>query len=703
MKAVALALAVALLGCKSAKEPQEDPPPPNDPKVEVPSTPPRVAPFSAEKLGAQKGYLAGGLVYAAVRVDRVQAFLQTLPVPPEVARDLAEAGAAFGLDFRVDDIRARFGIDKNAIVSMTIARPMAADAAELRADLTRGGPFLDALAMPEAPPPVAPPKVEIAWDGKTPDLKNPFSKKKTEKATVEKAIERPLPEPPLHELPPDTPDPLDPPDTPEPPKPSLEAIAHAEKFLAKAATLGIHSRIHVPTKDPNVMVSELQRLASRSAVERWEPLCRAIPRARACVGDSDMVTILREAKGALVIDVVVFSAPGKPDAPGRIAAATEAALATTVERPELAKLAGDAAAFLDINAVEDLVTVNALHRAIRSIEWTAVDDRRSTISRRLEEIEAIHKLKDAPLLYRGAAFEVVAEGGKIEARLRWELAEDQADNAKKLLVGPEQAADVPTIEALCEGAVACARSRGLPKPSTWRDSLATGVYAEEARKLQRTLDRGDEWSALLLFAGAWPNLVGAVTRWPAQEIGRGPEAAIANNLVDALGDIEGWGASLRSIAAQGGRGIHADYAVYARAKTQDVDLARTLMSFAELNPTDTAISGVEGKAQMVRLPVREVPAAAMLYHDPDKTHGWATLVDGPDRLGWLLNLPRDRAPDPSFYFEIPDLWRLASAEPSLGRELGFARGWLAGRELRMALHVVGGAPEFVAVSNVVGD
>ena len=674
MKAVALAVAVALLSCKRAKDPNEDPPLPDDPKVEAPRTPPRVAPFAADELGAQKGYLAGGLVYAAVRVDRAQAFLQTLPVPPEVARDLAEAGAAFGLDFRVDDIRARFGIDKNAIVSMTIARPLAADAAELRADLTRGGPFLDALAMPQEPAPAPPAKVEIAWDGEAPDLKDPFDK------TI-----APPPEP-----------------APERPKPSLEAIAHAEKFLAKAATLGIHSRIHVPTKDPNVMIGELQRLASRSAVERWEPLCRAIPRAKACVGDRDMVTILREAKGALLIDVVVFSAPGKPDAPGRIAAATEAALATSVERPELAKLAGDAAAFLDIDAVEDLVTVNALHRAIRAMEWAAIADRRSTIDRRLEEIEAIHKLKDAPLLYRGAALEIVAEGGKIQVRLRWELADDQAANAKKLLVAPEQVADVPTVAALCEGAVACARSRGLPKPSAWRDSLATGVYAEEARKLQRTLDRGDEWSALLLFAGAWPNFVGAITRWPAQEIGRGPEAAIANNIVDALGDIEGWGASLRSISWTGS-GVHADYALYARARAQDVDLARTLMSFAELNPTDTAISGVEGKAQMVRLPVREVQAAAMLYHDPDKTHGWAAVVDGPDRLSWLLNLARDRAPDPSLYFEIPDLWRLASAEPGVARELGFARGWLAGRQLRMALHVVGGAPEFVAVSNVVGD
>jgi hypothetical protein len=207
---------------------------------------------------------------------------------------------------------------------------------------------------------------------------------------------------------------------------------------------------------------------------------------------------------------------------------------------------------------------------------------------------------------------------------------------------------------------------------------------------------------LLMLAGAWPNFVGAVTRWPAQEIGRGPEAAIANNLVEALGDVEGWGASLRSISP-GGDGILADYAAYARAKTQDVDLARSLMTFAELNPSDAAIAGLEGTAQMVRLPVREVQAAAVLYHDPGKGHGWAALVDGPDRLGWLLSLPRDRAPDPSFYAEIPDLWRLASAHPELARDLAFARGWLAARQLRLALHVVDGVPELVALSDAAAD
>jgi hypothetical protein len=247
----------------------------------------------------------------------------------------------------------------------------------------------------------------------------------------------------------------------------------------------------------------------------------------------------------------------------------------------------------------------------------------------------------------------------------------------------------------------------MPTPSAWREQLAKGVFASPQRELERKLDDGDEWAALVVFAGAWPNLAGAAASWPAQEIGRGPEAAIANNVLEAVGKIEGFGASLRSISAAEGT-VVADYAAYMRLKKSEVDLVRSLLVFAELQATDTAISGLEGTAQAVRLPSGSFPASLMLFVDPagplapggTAEHGWVAVVDGADRFAWLLGLPRDRGGGPSAYFEVPDLWLLASAEPSLARDLGFARTWLAARHLRVAVELVDGAPHVLATSDV---
>lgn len=689
----ALAIFAALASCKKSQDQDSDSGATPPPEV-VPDVPPRVPAMKAPELGAQAGYLDGGLVYASMRIDRVQAFAQKLPLPPDVAGELAEAGAFFGLDFRVDDVRARFGIARDAIVSMTIARPLAADAEAVRAELVRGGPFLDALAAPQGNTPTPPPEVELGYHEEPPLAVPPAE-----------VIAEPPPVAPEIGIIGGVVEPT-PPLPPTPPPPSLEAIAQAEKFLRKASTLGIHSRIHIPADNPAMFTAEARRIAAHD--DRWNEVCRAIPGEAVCMGDTDMVFILREGKSALDIDIVWFATPADRNAPGRIVAAREAVLASTIERPHLSSLRGDAAMWIDSAAIEQLATVDALGQAVRSVEWTPAADRRSTIDRRLERVTAVHDLLSSPMLYRGVALEVVTEGSRVQARLRWEVERERADQAEALLAGPEPYAEVPTIDALCTGAVACARTRGLPPPSKWRDELATGVWAAPQRELQEKIDVGREWAALVLFAGAWPNFVGAVTRWPAEEIGRGPEAAIANNVFESVGKLEGFGGSLRSLAATHEMGtMVADYAGYARMKKSEVDLVRSLLAFGELQPTDTAITGVPATAQMVRLPTGSMPASLMLFADPDRTatvtgaaeYGWAAIVDGPDRFGWLLGLPRDRAAGPSAYFEVPDLWLLLGAEPRMASELGFARTWLAARHLRVSMDIVDGAPHVLASSD----
>ena len=79
------------------------------------------------------------------------------------------------------------------------------------------------------------------------------------------------------------------------------------------------------------------------------------------------------------------------------------------------------------------------------------------------------------------------------------------------------------------------------------------------------------------------------------------------------------------------------------------------------------------------------------------TSGWIGLVDGLDRMSWLLALPREPHAGPAVYAEIPDLARLVAIEPQVARELEPIRGFLERRSLRASLELVAGEPVVRAV------
>ena len=653
------------------------PPPPTE-TPPTPSSPPRIDIKPGRSLDLQPGYLQGGMFYAALRVAEVQSFLQKLPLPPDAVRDLAEVGSELGMDLRVEDVRKRFSIPDDAIVSATFGRPLATTASSVRADLARGGEFLDLVGGPQ--PPIDTPVAERTIVEKA----KPLPKKKTESIVA--------PEPEEEEPPPK-------------PEPSPAAKAEAEAFKRRASALGIHSRIHIPVSDPSVFPRELESRVPRRDRTRWDALCGRVTDARLCVGDSELVAVFRERPRAIEIDVIWWAMGGGELTPERLEAAVEAIGAGPATVATLSDLKGDAAGFLAMDAIPPVAEVAIISEALRSLQWSSPGDRADTVGRRLEKIDMIKRQLQAPLLFSGAQFEATASETRVQAELRWRVRPDQQTTATELMEGSTTPATVPTLAALCEGALMCARTRGVPKPSRLADALANGLYAEDQRAVERALNRGDEWTAFLFLAGTWPNLAGAASRWPAQEVGSGPEAALAKGVVDAVARVQGIGGSVRSLSV-GGRGqIHADYAAYARVTSGELALMRSLLALGEIRLSETTVTGVEGKVQMVRLPVDEAPVSLMTYLDPEKVDidgtptqvGWAAAVDGPDRFSWLLGLEREQPKTPSAYFEIPDLWRLASVQPDVARELAFGQTWASARSLKMALTVDKGEPRIVAV------
>lgn len=150
--------------------------------------------------------------------------------------------------------------------------------------------------------------------------------------------------------------------------------------------------------------------------------------------------------------------------------------------------------------------------------------------------------------------------------------------------------------------------------------------------------------------------------------------------------------------------VQSDYAAYARSTAVDNAMIRGLLGFAEIRLQESTLAGVDGPVQFATLPEDDAPLVLSTYDErtpisvdgKDVVFGWLAMVDGNDRMAWLLGLPREQASGPRAYVEVPDIGRLFASLEEVDRDLAVLRGWLQGRGLRAALFVDRGEPRIVA-------
>ncbi len=157
---------------------------------------------------------------------------------------------------------------------------------------------------------------------------------------------------------------------------------------------------------------------------------------------------------------------------------------------------------------------------------------------------------------------------------------------------------------------------------------------------------------MLLLVSTWPNGLGSMMWHLPLGEARGPEAMLVRGALDALGRIQGFGFSVRSLNIDR-RSLQANYAAYARVPSADLGLVNAALALAEMSMTATTVEDIEGPVMMLRAPDDDVPAILMTRTDPetvagddgeDVTHGWLTVVDDPKRLAWLLGRPPTTGP-----------------------------------------------------------
>ena len=632
----------------------------------------RMPPLATREVGAAPGFVAGGVLYLAVRPGKAQRWLQSLPLGPDVVRDLARAGNELGFDPRVDDVAARLGLDPDAAITATLFRPLG-DPAPVRALLQRGAtlppdPFPGLGATPsdvgplprdydrQRPPPVAP-------------------------VPPPHPIE-PLPEPqPVYQPPP-------------PPQPPAIARPTGEQgeLARQAGTLGTHSRVHLPIKDLALARAPLRRFADRARPPELESLCAQLGPSELCTGNSRELILVRSAEGAIAVDYFGFTAGTGAAFDAERVPVIKAALAVPIASlAPLSTLRGDFVAYADADALP------ALHEAL-SVADAANSLRRypEGVKAKLAEAPALALLRETRRLFAGARLELTIDGDTLRSTFQWEPRDDQArELLTRLLTRRPAAASVPTISGLCDGSLACMRTAGFPAVAPFEE-LAVGVYARPEREMMQTLDDADDFAGLVLFLESWPNFLGAAQRWPREQGGR-METAMLGQALEAVGRIEGMGGSLRGFQVNRGT-PSGDFIGYMRMHGQDLTLIRSLLGFAGLRFAPVDLPQVTGKVESTRIPDADLPVSLYVLTDPgtvragdrDIEVGWAMVADGNDRLTWMLNLERSAAVTPAFYLELPDLWQLFTTFDEARRELNFAQGWLAGRSVRIAADVIDG-------------
>lgn len=617
----------------------------------------RIPVANAPAVGLAPGYVEGAMVYANWRAGVMQELLRSLPVAPDEAKNIAEFGAVLGVDPRLDGMLGYLGIDPNARISMSV-RPVTNWAAEVRSAVDTQGPVLNEL-MANGLPRLSP---------------------------DERQQDNPVIVPP-DPLPPDwTPPPL-PPEQLLPP--SLSPAAR--ELDRKARSLGVHVRLHVPSVAPHKLDTFIASVAHEFTRERWATTCASLGPTRACGGESDSIVVVRDVAGGVQLDMLLTFLRGDdaPDDEFRRALIQEAlSLPAATSLPAVAALRGDAVLLVDAPAFVSSLRASAVARQVVNLREGFDSSQRDR-----ERDAAIRSLHETERMFQGVTLEVSMSGNDVLALGRWLPTEFGRQHMAEVFELTKIDADVPSIAALCDGALLCGRSRGVPDRSRFA-SLATGVYSQP-KQLADLLDAHDEDGMAVLLLESWPNALGTTAMLPGTLV-EPPESFIVQNVIDIGSRVLGLGFSVRSLRATN-RSVTGDWVAYARMSAGDLTAMRGFLQMADAPLAPATIPEVEGRVEFTQLPDDDLPGSYYAVYDPHAVTGdwgWAVLADGDDRVRWLVGREHDDGSAPLVYLEIGDLWRLVTAFDDGARELGFAQSWLSGRWVRGQVSLTNdGAPE----------
>ncbi|MFO7565358.1 MAG: hypothetical protein R6X02_22135 [Enhygromyxa sp.] len=378
---------------------------------------------------------------------------------------------------------------------------------------------------------------------------------------------------------------------------------------ARVLDAGIHVRAHLPVKAPERFVAALAQRLRSSADD--PPICAALESSAVfCGGVFAGLLIVRAAEQGHVADL--FTGAAEPPSPASIEAAL--ALPGGHSRPELEGLRGDAIVLIDG-------------------------------ARAAEAVGADLALRETERLFTGMTFELSITRARVLGRGRWLLSDQGRERVRSVFELDPVDADVPSVAALCEGALVCARSRGIPARSRFA-ALATGIYADPD-SLPKLLEQPS--AALVLLLETWPNAIASL-------LAPRPDA-IAQNAAEIGARALGFGLSLRSKQR-----FDEGWVAYARMSGADLEAIRLLSLLEGTSFVSATIPELDRQVELRPLPAFW-PRALYTMLDPGEAWGYAIVAERHQHVAWLAGLPRDDGAVPIVYVEVPDLEALLWANP----------------------------------------
>ncbi|MCY1059294.1 hypothetical protein [Nannocystis sp. SCPEA4] len=433
------------------------------------------------------------------------------------------------------------------------------------------------------------------------------------------------------------------------------------ELLRDAAAMTYHNRLHIPVRDPEILLALVRKQ------ERASGLCERLPH-DACVASDGATILLRRDGGALVVDAFVqlYSNPDVAADDGRVEAAAFAMAARPAKLAALASLAGDFALYIHGATIPAIDDIFALGELADTLAGTPSGQRRAVVDARLAEHVALLRLRDTRRLFAGLSVSAVLDPADVRITMSWEPADLTAAQALEHLFAPaSDGLPGPSRAALCDGALLCWQLPPLPRLSGFHE-LALGDYAGQDR-LGPTIAAAGQMGLVVLAVETWPNQLGALERW---SLAGGREAGIARTFVELAGGVRGTGGMIRP-------GATGETVLYARFHQQELGLVRSLATVGGATFTDVPVDGLERPLAAAALGDR---ITAYIASEPDEKTGWIIAADHLDRARWLLTqAPRELTTAPTFFLGSDDLAGLLAQFGPVGAPN--LATWTAGRKL----------------------
>lgn len=284
-------------------------------------------------------------------------------------------------------------------------------------------------------------------------------------------------------------------------------------YLRKLSGLGEHTRVFVPVDDPTAVAAEF--VADNAKLREsspWTRTCATLPGLESCFGSKYGLITLRIVDDGLLLDL--FSS-WRPTFEGIDHAELGPVIAAGLQRgsveddPNLAGLRGDWAGLLVLDPLVTLVRQRQFATVLPT-EGSQNDPEMARMNQRspakiLADDRMWATLLDTPSLFEATRLELVFDEPISELVLTGVPRPDAGDLEQRFPGSKAPKLELPSLEALCEGAILCGRFPP-PTPARFAD-LARGLYASIPTWIDGP-DQGDQ--VLLLLAGHWPNLLGAL-------------------------------------------------------------------------------------------------------------------------------------------------------------------------------------------------